>query len=144
MHYSLLFGYSADRWLAILAVALAAAGMVPLLFWEGRWRGVVVTMILALVATISAVQYFEIREHRQQIDRMRPAILEDLSATPEGKSSDQIIEDLNHPDLIIFTEAMNDLVAAGKIKQKMLDVGDTKGAIFRMRGYFVSALVPTP
>jgi len=126
-----------DSYLAIFSLALAIAGLVPILFPSTRVRLWTVTAAaLSLVVLIGIYQAYEEYSERKAVRTVEEEIRGLLTKNEKGMTFEQIYENLYYPNFSTANAAIDGLVGEGRVLNDKIEVADKDGVKYVVRRFY--------
>lgn len=124
-----------DTILAVISLAIAIGGFIPIFFMHDRKKEIALTMVLATLIVLSGITYIRGHQHQQRVKSVSVEIVEKLGV--DCRTFDQLYEQLYYPDFLILSEALENLIKDGQVGHKILEVRDDRGENYRVKVYYL-------
>lgn len=126
-----------DSYLAIISLALAIAGLVPILLPTTRARFWTVTAAtLSLVVLIGVYQAHKEYSERKAVRAVKEEVWGLLTKHEKGMTFEQIYDSLYYPNFTVANAAIDGLVAESRIENEKKEVADIEGTKYVVRKYY--------
>ncbi len=123
-----------EKWLPIASFAIALGGLARLLLPQRKTRDVVLTTVITALLLLSGVTVYRTHRHAQRVRTVSREIVALLG--DDVRAFDQLYEALYYVEAPVVNEALDDLIARGRVGHRVLELRDYQGATFRVRGYY--------
>lgn len=126
-----------DSYLSITGLALAIAGLIPILFPATRIRFWTATAgALSLVVLIGAYQAYKEFAELRSVRASENEIYTLLTKNEKGLSFEQIYDRMYYPDFAVANAAIDNLVADGRILNEKIETFTPEGTKFTVRKFY--------
>jgi hypothetical protein len=123
-----------NGFLTVFSLALSIGGLVRILLNRDRAREILIAVIVAAVAILSAVMLFNHYRHQKQVKDLSVKITEALRT--ETRTFDDLYGKLYYVEFPMLNESLAQLVDRDIVGHKMLALTDHTGRGFNVRGYY--------
>ena len=126
-----------EKLLPVASFTIGLGGLVRLFRPAGKTKEVVIATVIASLTLLSGITVYQVYRHEQGVKAVSQEILVLLG--DDVKAFDQLYEALYYVEVRVINEALDDLIAHGKVGHKLLELRDYQGATFRVRGYYAKS-----
>ena len=117
-----------------ISFALSLAGLLVRFIFPDSRKLTVLGILLTCLVVMTGAALYQAVNHERRVELVADQIVTALGS--ETKTFDELHEELYKSDLSTTTEALDSLVMAKKVGQRILEVRDNFGTGFRVRGYY--------
>ena len=126
-----------DSYLSIAGLALAIAGLVPVLFPATRIKFWTVTAgALSLIVLIGTYQAYKEFAELSVVHALENDIWILLTKNEKGLSFEQLYDHMYYPDFIVANTAIDNLIADGRVLNEKVEVSGSDGTKFIVRKFY--------